>query len=97
MFFGVFWIFPKNPVVLFGFSRFLVLENLENPKKKQCCFWIFRVFIEKSKKHNVFLDFSIKTTENPKTTIGFFGFSRISKSKNLENQKTISLFLSIFR
>ena len=33
MFFGVFWIFPKKPMVVFGFSRFLLLENLENPKK----------------------------------------------------------------
>ena len=40
--------------MFFGFSRFLVLENLENPKKTHCVFGIFPVFIEKSKKHNVF-------------------------------------------
>ena len=68
MFFSVFWIFPKKkkPIVFFGFSRFLVLENLENPKKNLLLFFGFFPAIEKSKKHNVFLDFSIKITKNQK-------------------------------
>ena len=50
-------------MLFFGFSRFLVLENFENPKKNTMFFfffffffffWFFPVFIEKSKKHNDF-------------------------------------------
>ena len=39
MFFGVFLDFSKKPTVFFGFSRFLLLENLENPKKKLVFFF----------------------------------------------------------
>ena len=73
MFFVVFWIFPKKkPMFFFGFSRFLVLENLENPKNTMCFFWIFPVFIEKSKKHHCFFGFSLVFIEKSKNTYCFF-------------------------
>ena len=37
MFFGVVWIFQKNNVFL-DFFRFLVLNNFENPKKRNVFF-----------------------------------------------------------
>ena len=47
--------FSKKTHGGFGFSRFLVLENLENPTNTMCFFFlIFPVFIEKSQKHHDF-------------------------------------------
>ena len=43
VFFGVFGFFQKN-IFFFGFSRFLVLENLENPKKHNVVFGVFWFF-----------------------------------------------------
>ena len=60
MFFWCFLDFSKKKTNgVFGFSRFLVLENLENPKNTIFFFFflIFSVFIEKSKKHNIFFGF----------------------------------------
>ena len=46
-----FWIFvgfhrkiQKKTIVFFGFSKFLLLEILENPKKPIVVFWIFGCF-----------------------------------------------------
>ena len=46
-------------MVVFGFSRFLVLENLENPKKHNVFFGFFRFLLKNPKKNTMFfLDFS---------------------------------------
>ena len=71
MFFGVFLDFSKKTQgFFFGFSRFLVLENLENPKNTIC----------------VFLDFSCFLLKNPKKHNDFFwiflGFHRKIQTKN---------------
>ena len=71
MFFGF---FQKQPIVFFGFSRFLVLENLENPKKPIAFFWIFPVFIENPKKHNVFFWILGGFIRKIQKTYGFFYF-----------------------
>ena len=80
MFFGVFWIFPKKkPIVLFECSMFLVLENLENPKKTMCFFCNFPgFFIEKSKKHHdVFWIFLGVHRKISKTPIVFFWIFKV--------------------
>ena len=57
MFFWCFFEFFQKHNVFFGFSRFLVLENLENSKKHNVFFYLFSVLIEKSKKQCVFFGF----------------------------------------
>ena len=83
MFFDVFWIFSKKTNVFFGFSRFLVLENLENPKNTMCFFGFFRSLLKNPKNNMIFLDFSIETTENPKKNYRFFFWI----FKNFQKQK----------
>ena len=97
MFLVFFGFFQKNPIVFFGFSRFLVLENLENPKNTMWFFGFFRFLLKNPKNTMIFLAFSIKTTENPKTTIVFLDFQEFPKAKTLKIQKkTIGVF-EIFR
>ena len=73
MFFGVFLVFQKTLLCFFGFSRFLVLENLENPKNL-LLFLDFPVFIEKSKKNTMFcFDFRWFYSKFPKNLL-FFDF-----------------------
>ena len=92
MFFGFFK--KKKINGFFGCSRFLVLENLENPKNTMCFFWIFPVFIEKSKKKQwffwIFLGFHRKIQQNYSN----FVFSKFLLLEILENpKKSIFVFL----
>ena len=76
----------------FGFSRFLVLENLENPKNFFFFFFwlIFPVFIEQSKKHHdFFLDFRWFSSKNPKKPIAFFDFQSFCFWKFLKITKNL--------
>ena len=83
VFFGGFWIFPKKPMVVFGFQGFLLLENLENPKKTYCFFFlIFPAFLEKSKKHKVFFGFyMVLFGKSKKTMVVFLIFKIFQKQK----------------
>ena len=77
-----------------GFSRFLVLENLENPKKHNV-FFEFSGFFEKSKKHNdffwIFVGFHRKIQKH---LFFLFGFSKFLLLEILENpKKSYSCFL----
>ena len=87
--FGCF--FPKNLGVFFGCSRFLVLENLENPKKHHVFSGFFR-FLLKNPKNIVFFGFSMVVIEKSKTTYWLFGFSKFLLLEIPENPKNLLFF-----
>ena len=72
MFFGCFLDFSKkkikkkkNLLCFLDFQGFWFWKILKI-QQNLLLFWIFPVFIEKSKKHNVFLDFRWFYSKNPK-------------------------------
>ena len=93
--FGVFGFFQKKTNVFFGFSRFLVLENLENPKNTMCFFWIFPFLLKNPKNTMIFVGFSLVFIEkSKKKPIVFFVDVRgFWFWKMLEIQKTQCVFL----
>ena len=77
----------KNNVFFFGFSKFLVLENLEKKNNISFFFFLdFSVFIATSKNHNVFFGFSLVFIEKSKVcflldfqNFCFWNFLKIQK------------------
>ena len=94
MFFGFF----------FGFSRFLVLENLENPKKHNVFFGFFRILLNNPKNTMIFLGFSLVFIEkSKKRTFLCFWIFKVSAFGSffgvlvvlIEKSKKIIVFLFI--
>ena len=91
------WFYSKNQkkpmVFFFDFQGFCFWKILKF-QKNILFFFDFPAFLEKSKKKPcVFLDFSRKAGKIQKKHIVFFGFSRFSKTKNLEIPKKNHIFL----
>ena len=77
MFFGCFLGFSKKNNGFFGFSRFLVLENLENPKNTMFFFGFFRFLLKNPKNTMIFLDFPWFSSKNTKTPMFFFWIFKV--------------------